>query len=352
MAYNKAAQKEGHVSSQNDGFSVTLDYSQGKTINLILTEPTYIASLENLEEGTLYTLKVQQDSIGGHGIAFPSDIAWKDGVTPTFSSGPDQKDILIFNKINGIIYCIVYTDFNPDLFTFNNALKFNSADSNYVNVAHDASLNFSGGDFSISMWVKLTTTGVDQILAHKMTVGFTGFFLYLTAAGQVLLEVDDTPSITRISTLNSYAPGSWYHIVAIKSTNTVNLWNFYINGVLESKAILGPTFIGSVDNTEPLILGSTGTSNYFDGVMDEVSFYNKALTPQEVGYLYNSGIGNPPIGPLLTNLTAYYKFDEALSISPGTNIAVDSSTNGNNGTLTNFGTRTETGDPDPAWIAH
>jgi hypothetical protein len=65
--------------------------------------------------------------------------------------------------------------------------------------------------------------------------------------------------------------------------------------------------------------------------MDETTFYNRALTPAEVAFLYNSGNGNYPPTTALANLVARYRCDTTAPSGPNF-ILNDSSGNGNHGT--------------------
>jgi hypothetical protein len=95
-------------------------------------------------------------------------------------------------------------------------------------------------------------------------------------------------------------------------------YSIYINGSLVSS--------GKWDNTTITIgnafrgLGGDNTSEYFDGLLDDVRIYNRALSPPEVSRLYDWAPG--PVG--------WWKLDE----HSGTQ-TFDSSGNGNTGTLTN-----------------
>ena len=48
--------------------------------------------------------------------------------------------------------------------------------------------------------------------------------------------------------------------------------------------------------------------NYYDGSIDQVLFYDKALSSSEVSALYNSGSGTST--PSTTNLVAHYDFEQ------------------------------------------
>jgi hypothetical protein len=77
--------------------------------------------------------------------------------------------------------------------------------------------------------------------------------------------------------------GVWYHVAATYDGNQSIL---YINGVAEAAAKAG--FALDYDTT-PLFIGTTGTwapyMNMFDGLIDEVLIYNRALPPEEIAAL-------------------------------------------------------------------
>ena len=67
----------------------------------------------------------------------------------------------------------------------------------------------------------------------------------------------------------------WIHLAATFDGST---FKFYTNGVLAAtgSGTLGPP------NTADLIIGGSGACEFFDGLIDEVSIYNRALAPAEV----------------------------------------------------------------------
>ena len=79
--------------------------------------------------------------------------------------------------------------------------------------------------------------------------------------------------------------GQWYHIAAVRTHNTSTL---YLNG-----QVIGAQTAGNNINTGTggiAALGRLANLNAFDarflaGRLDEVVFYNRALTPREIGQL-------------------------------------------------------------------
>jgi len=77
--------------------------------------------------------------------------------------------------------------------------------------------------------------------------------------------------------------GVWYHVAASRGPDLIQL---YVNGQLEGQADVSfPQDYGS----SPLYLGSSGVAGWdrkFSGTLDEVSFYNRALSSNEVAAIY------------------------------------------------------------------
>lgn len=90
----------------------------------------------------------------------------------------------------------------------------------------------------------------------------------------------------------SFYTDEWYHLVGIVNQS---IWTIYINAVLTGTydSGLSNTFIGGSAN--PLTFGrrayfetSIGSWNYFNGKLDDIAIYNRAITEQEVLQLYLS----------------------------------------------------------------
>jgi len=79
-------------------------------------------------------------------------------------------------------------------------------------------------------------------------------------------------------------PRQWYHVVGIADETMLSL---YVDGTLISSI----PFVGTVvQNDVPIVFGKssiiTEPTRYFNGKIDEVLFYNRVLTEEEVRTLY------------------------------------------------------------------
>jgi len=250
----------------------------------------------------------------------------------------------------------------------------------YVNVPDNNNLdNFSA--FSISAWIYKKDARLSVFLSKRDTDTSAAlpYLLYVLADGSLLFYTTGSSATASYLTAGAGTinQNAWYHIVATfsNSTNTT----LYVNGAQKSATFSnsGGTFNRTVHIPAGLKIGTyglfTGTppdSSYaWNGTIDEVAIWNRALSSTEVSTMYNaystssctsnwacsswstcsnnqqtrtctdSNNCNPPtnlqsltqsctsqINYIPTNgLVGYWKFDE------NSGVAVDSSGNGNNG---------------------
>ena len=101
-----------------------------------------------------------------------------------------------------------------------------------------------------------------------------------------------------INTYQEYTLGEWMHCVV---TIEDNLSKIYINGVLQQDNIKNQVDFSNANNCNMYIgIMRAGNMWYpFNGKIDDIALYNRALTPMEVNQLYG----------LNEDLIAYYPFD-------------------------------------------
>lgn len=153
------------------------------------------------------------------------------------------------------------------------------------------------GDISFSMWIKPETVGSEdgQLLLTKWRhVGGNQYHIHLNDSMLSIILDDDCDGYSYVgrSWNHDMSPDHWYHIVIVYSSDTGSA-EAYINnqslgvvfGLPNSIAACDADFVlGMRQNTLP-------SSYYFDGAMDEVGIWNRALTADEVAALYNNGAG-------------------------------------------------------------
>jgi hypothetical protein len=144
----------------------------------------------------------------------------------------------------------------------------------YLEVPHSPSVSFRGA-LTIEAWVYPQSTG--QRVVDKSTAGRADSYdLDLFPDNHVRFI---TPAATLI-TSNAIPTNAWTHLAATYDANT-GVQRIYINGQLQAEQ--RELSAAKDANTNPLRIGaaSNGGEN-FQGLIDEVSIYQRILTPGEI----------------------------------------------------------------------
>jgi hypothetical protein len=90
-----------------------------------------------------------------------------------------------------------------------------------------------------------------------------------------------------LSTSSSYSDDSWHHIAVVYDQTINGYADIYVDGVLQASA--GNILNWSWQTGQPIQLGlSAYATQPFNGVMDDVRVYSRALTDTEVASVYSS----------------------------------------------------------------
>jgi hypothetical protein len=88
-----------------------------------------------------------------------------------------------------------------------------------------------------------------------------------------------------VYTANTIPLNQWSHFAATYDGAYLNI---YLNGVLENQVAWTQ---GIFPGTAPLVIGEALDQSAFDGLIDELSLYNRALSDAEIQEIYNAGSG-------------------------------------------------------------
>ena len=161
--------------------------------------------------------------------------------------------------------------------------------NDYVRVEHDPSLNMTG-DLTISAWLYITRGGKYQAIVTKCegNGGWNNPFDFRTNYGaepQLAFVRADTVAHERVYSKVKMPLHQWHHVL-VRVEN--NVPDFYVNGILAGKyadTIFTRTPTG---NTNPLQIGRRDDGLYFNGMIDEVMIFDRALSPEEIHALYHN----------------------------------------------------------------
>jgi hypothetical protein len=170
---------------------------------------------------------------------------------------------------------------------FGKALSFDGVDD-YVATTLSVS-----APFTVALWVNYRTfptthytniisqgiSAVDRawhIGHHRLTPNQYRIVIYFTDGTSAYFTSNFRPNVDE-----------WYHLTLIVEANRARL---YVNGILDSNL----TYSGKTVKSSGIIeIGRlVGGSEYFQGILDEVRIYNRALSEDEIKELYYNGLTN------------------------------------------------------------
>jgi|GEM_PF-961717 len=195
------------------------------------------------------------------------------------------------------------------------AFNFNGVNAN-VTIADSQSLRFTGA-FSVELWMR--SPGYQNNLAALITKGddswrlqrdFTGRSVLFSISGVTHAPLPGFNSIDLPATNVIVDDGNWHHVAAVYSGSTKSI---YIDGV---QAISVPCTGTPAVSSFPVMIGQNSQTGgrAFNGQLDEVTLYNRALTPGEVQSIFTAGSSgkiNPTVPWTLTSTNT-------LLVVPGT----------------------------------
>ncbi|MHC4737479.1 MAG: LamG domain-containing protein [Planctomycetota bacterium] len=167
------------------------------------------------------------------------------------------------------------------------ALDFDGMDD-CVEVPDDDSLDIAG-HLTVSAWVKAKRTDKRQVIVAKNAYGANSWILEINQ-----LDFDGTKFNFYVDLFGfdgnfgsniEVTVDRWYHVVCTYNGSERRI---YINGQLDADQ----TVSGAIPtNDQPVRIGGGGNmSRYFDGTIDNVRIYHRALSAGEVFELYTNDL--------------------------------------------------------------
>ena len=165
----------------------------------------------------------------------------------------------------------------------NRALEFDGVDD-YVRTIRDS--DYSINNFTVELWFQTTDTDKLFCALNLRNIGFSGnsTMVGFRMSGVFSFRDNDGNGLN-VAYPTSINDGKWHHFVAVKEGNEGRL---YIDGEFYNYGT------GSeLDNYEfgDFALGLDqygGGRNYWEGLIDEVRIYNRALSAEEIQARYNA----------------------------------------------------------------
>ncbi len=220
---------------------------------------------------------------------------------------------------------------------FKEAYKFDGA-TDLITIDYDPTLKLNQSGGTVSLWVKPSSlvAGTHLLASYGGPQYGNGWLLSQSGSSLIFYWLSSGGTITLT---NIFTVGQWTHVTMTKNITSVSA---YINGVFQSSANPGTNTEG---NLSTLIGAQVGGGWDFNGTIDEVRVYNRALTSDEILGLYQGTktnkvelLGDPTLGglnetplPTISNETGLVGWWKMEDLTNGN--TTDSSGQGNNGVI-------------------
>ena len=191
--------------------------------------------------------------------------------------------------------------------------------SGYVSIPDSPSLDSFTTSLTIELWLKVNQLTANSDWVGIVTKGNSSWRLMgTTFANTVYLGLDGVNGYLNGS--RNINDGQWHHVAAVYDGTNMFL---YVDGTLD---VSQPATGLIAQNSYPVYIGQNAQTPMlnFNGLIDEVSLYNRALTASEIQTIYTAGSGGKcytPTAPVIvsqpTNQVAYVGFTAAFSVVAG-----------------------------------
>lgn len=170
-----------------------------------------------------------------------------------------------------------------------NGVTYNGS-SSYSTIANHSSLFPTS--LTVSLWIKFTTVQQNKhifTLQNANASPYLGFSIFVedSANGKKITSATRSTSFGYITSTNNLNDGNWHHILVTFDSGTHTL---YVDGTQNAQNT-GKTL--AWDTGADLKFGKfyNYSGGYYNGSLDEVGYWDRALSSGEIAELYNAGAG-------------------------------------------------------------
>lgn len=198
--------------------------------------------------------------------------------------------------------------------------EFDDTESISITDASQRGLDITG-NITLCSWIKPESFAAAAMgVVGKWTSGASSYYLSVASNETVDFSVYSGITGSSVSSeIGSVTVGNWVHICGVYDGKNIIS---YVNGVPSGDGPI-PYSSGIANTSAAFTIGTANDTDYFDGLIEEVRIYNRALSSIELSQLYNFAPG-----PIMN-----WSLDEGNWTNDCSTVSVfDRSGNGNNGT--------------------
>ncbi|MFC1723313.1 LamG-like jellyroll fold domain-containing protein, partial [Nanoarchaeota archaeon] len=164
--------------------------------------------------------------------------------------------------------------------------------NDYIETADDP-LDFGTGDFSIESWFYIPKHNNDwRSIVNKGGSGAAGYGLTISGSNRLTADIQASGGTNQhvSNAATTVTEGEWHHGVAVFDRD--DQVYVYLDGELGASEGYSAGNDGSVNSSFAMKIGKffAGSSWFFNGTIDEVRLWDRALSAQEVNASYQNGV--------------------------------------------------------------
>jgi hypothetical protein len=229
--------------------------------------------------------------------------AWSYCGIPTFTPGPvyrtdaNLQALWLLEEESGTRYDETgndndLTDNNTVLYSSDskqgtNSADFESANNEYLEIADGSQTGLDvTGDLTILAWAKFESISADQAIVAKYDASGNdrAYLVWFENTGATIYfnVSSNGTAITNHESCFSLTAGVWYHVACVYNSTDLRI---YVNGILAGVATAYSSGIN--DSAASFRLGRHTNNTWpYDGLLDEVAVFDRALSRNEVFSVY------------------------------------------------------------------
>ena len=172
----------------------------------------------------------------------------------------------------------------------------------YISIADNSIFKFGTSSFTVSGWFYLDTlnntnsNGKQTVISRYESASSKGWSIDINTVGQIIFRVQESAVLFNdfASPTSTITANTWYHFMATRTG--VNSY-LYVNGKQESSGTSVSTLdisSGSADVLLGELVTNSGTHQYLQGYIDDISLYNTSLGTSFGTRLYEESVAEYP----------------------------------------------------------
>lgn len=171
------------------------------------------------------------------------------------------------------------------------ALRFDGV-NDYVGIGDSDLWAFGSNDFTIDLWANFDTPGGGSIghpgdifIGSDEGPGTQNKWFFALGGGVLNFHINGpgTGSFFLVQAPFSPNVGQWYHLAVTRNGNT---YMIFVDGIPVGSEV---NTVAIPNANAPLTIGQAEELGFMNGLLDEVTIYNRALTQGELQAIFNAG---------------------------------------------------------------